>query len=341
MPIRPKTLLNLVGTALLIAYVAYSADLLSAEGRQELLRVVRGVSPWLIAASIAVGLLTNIVATLKWRVLLRARGLRVDAARLFGLYMASKPFNLLLPSGAGGDAMRIHAVGSRTHGYSDAAAAVVVDRLIGLTTVLALAAGALLANLGLFDAWWLVLGVALWAATLAAAVWLIVDERALAWLRGRGPARKGQRWLARALDSLERVQQAVASYREQRRALALAILGALIFDLLIMTNIMIGVRAFAPETALLPVLMVAPVTLFMVNLPVAIGGAGPAELAYGFPLGLVGVAPAVALSAALLLRVRALLDAAIGALCFLITRTDRPAAPRVPGSSPASRRSAR
>jgi hypothetical protein len=62
--------------------------------------------------------------------------------------------------------------------------------------------------------------------------------------------------------------------------------------------------------------MAVPVILFIMNLPFSIGGIGLMEFAYSFTLGVFGVQPAVAISTALLMRAKSLLDAGIGGLLY-------------------------
>jgi len=77
------------------------------------------------------------IRALRWRALLHGLGLRPPFAQLVSLYLVGGFFNTFLPSGFGGDVVRVLEI---AHGTQDLAAAgtVLLDRLTGILSLMAL-----------------------------------------------------------------------------------------------------------------------------------------------------------------------------------------------------------
>jgi glycosyltransferase 2 family protein len=119
------TLLKVGVTAVGLAFVLYQVPL------AEIRTVLAGVSwRWLATAFLLVnaGL---VVRAFRWFLLLRGLGISVPLPRLVGLYLVGNFFNAFLPSGFGGDVVRVLEFG-RDVPRSVAAGTVLVDRMTGL-----------------------------------------------------------------------------------------------------------------------------------------------------------------------------------------------------------------
>ncbi len=92
---------------------------------------------WWIGAGIAAYGVFELLAGLRWQILLRVQGIRISWWRLYGLLMVGLFFSLFIPGGTGGDLVKGYyllkeaPVGRKT----SAALSVVMDRLIGLIGV--------------------------------------------------------------------------------------------------------------------------------------------------------------------------------------------------------------
>ena len=127
-----KTALKIAVTVLGVGYIIATTDL--EQLARELPRIDlawAGVAVVLIALSL-------VVRAYRWSVLLRGLGSRISLWRLIELYFVGNFFNTFLPSGFGGDAVRILEAAEDIS--ADAAAGtVIVDRLTGLMALFALA----------------------------------------------------------------------------------------------------------------------------------------------------------------------------------------------------------
>ena len=91
---------------------------------------------WLAGGVAAYGVF-EILAGVRWQILLRVQGIRISWWRLYGLLMVGLFFSLFIPGGTGGDLVKGYyllkeaPIGRRT----SAALSVVMDRLLGLLGV--------------------------------------------------------------------------------------------------------------------------------------------------------------------------------------------------------------
>ncbi|MFC1814571.1 lysylphosphatidylglycerol synthase transmembrane domain-containing protein, partial [Thermodesulfobacteriota bacterium] len=83
------------------------------------------------------------VRAYRWQVLLRAQGMRTPYCRLVQLYYIGTFFNTFLPSGFGGDVVKTYELSRQTSSGASAVSTVLVDRLMGLAVLLAMALVAL------------------------------------------------------------------------------------------------------------------------------------------------------------------------------------------------------
>ena len=92
---------------------------------------------WWLAAGVAAYGLFEILAGIRWQILLRVQGVHLSWTRLYGLLMVGLFFSLFIPGGTGGDLIKGYyllkeaPVGRKT----SAALSVVMDRLLGLIGV--------------------------------------------------------------------------------------------------------------------------------------------------------------------------------------------------------------
>src|SRR5207249_9910343 len=87
---------------------------------------------WIFAGIFAYGIV-EILAALRWQILLRVQGVNLTFSRVACLMMIGILFNPLMPGGTGGDVIKIFYLIKETPGKKvQALLAVLMDRLIGL-----------------------------------------------------------------------------------------------------------------------------------------------------------------------------------------------------------------
>jgi hypothetical protein len=221
-----------------------------------------------------------VVRAYRWRVLLDGLGVHVDFRRLVELYFVGNFFNTFLPSGFGGDAVRIIEVADDVSA-DVAAGTVIVDRLTGLLTLFGVALVALPFRPDNFPAWtfWLVLLVSL--AGLVGGFVLLegsLIRRFGSWLPGPlSPVGDGP--VARVLRAVQG-----CGWPAVLRAMGVS----LIFNvILIAWWVALGI-ARGHDIALSYYVLIVPIMSVMLLIP-SVGGVGPRE----------GVAPALFAAAGL------------------------------------------
>ena len=307
-----------VTTALLI-YVLHKAGLLTVQGWRELFATFSQANLYLILASILLNVLMDFSSSVKWYCLARACGLAVSVWRLYAYYMVGQFFNLVLPSSIGGDFIRIHELGKYTGRPAESAAVVFVERFSGLAMLVFLAAIAVIVNLSLFNMPWLTSTLLVGLLGVAFICWIIVDQRPFNFIHHRfGNSSLGSKpsLAASVLKKIEKFRAAILIYRDKPAAIWLAVFNSLLFYFLAILNVWITTLAFDSSTRFSSMLVAVPVIMFIMNLPFSIGGLGLMEFAYSFTLGLFGINPAVAISTALLMRLKTLIAAGEGSLIY-------------------------
>lgn len=305
---------RIVATTALLVYVFHRAGLLTLQGWLELWETFAHTNLKFLLLSIAIIPALDLISSVKWYFLARSRGLSVGLWRLYAYYVVGKFFSLVLPSSVGGDVIRIHELGRYTGRYTDAAAVVFVERFSGLVTLIILAMIAVVVNLQTFHMPWLTVSLGIGILGLGCICWLIIDEHPFKFsqrlLGGRLPL------LQSLLNKIGKFRASVILYKDDPAALGWALINSLIFYFLCVINVWAAVKTFNADITFVSTLVATPVIMFIMNFPFSIGGIGLTEFAYIFTLSIFGVNPAVAVSTALLMRLKTFLDAGLGSILY-------------------------
>ncbi|MBN1660680.1 MAG: flippase-like domain-containing protein [Anaerolineae bacterium] len=122
--------------------------------RVDLAAVVRelGQMEWLpFLAALGLFLAGSFVRAYRWGVLVWALGVRVSWWRLVSLYFVGAFFTQFLPTGVGGDAVKMYELSRDDHRAAAAISSVLVDRFLGLFVLFAMALVALVAGAGMIE----------------------------------------------------------------------------------------------------------------------------------------------------------------------------------------------
>ncbi|MGD8395919.1 MAG: lysylphosphatidylglycerol synthase transmembrane domain-containing protein, partial [Candidatus Eiseniibacteriota bacterium] len=150
-------------------------------GLGPIVEAVRQVEPLWLLAGVLLILVSNLLGSQQWRVLLELAGVRLPGTSVVAYYLVGIFFNNFLPSSVGGDVSRIVDAGRASGRRAPVIGATLVDRLLGMT-VIALLAAVAAARFGdrLADeamARWVWLGVGLILLASAGSLGLIMSRR--------------------------------------------------------------------------------------------------------------------------------------------------------------------
>lgn len=229
-------------------------------------RAMAGVGLPALALVLGLVALDRAVMIRRFVLLLGAADLGVRPGAAARLFLVSSFVGSFLPAGVGADAARAWGLARQTARGSDALAAVLVDRLLGVVSLAALAALGLLV--------WTPPGGRDWRLAAAAAVLLAASAAAL-WADRAARALLPPHWHdSRAGRRLLRLCDAVGLYRGHRRALARVLGWSLTVQGLRVAQaygLAYGLGLGVPFSYYL---LVMPVGLLMLMLPVSVSGVG-------------------------------------------------------------------
>jgi hypothetical protein len=285
---NPKTrqlLLNLGRIAISVSLLAW---VISRAGLDQLLNAARAADLRLYGIALALTVIGILLRARRWQILLNAVGARVPFRRAVYLYFVGAFFNALLPTGFGGDVVRVLEVGEGA-ATTQAAGTAVVDRLTGFIALFWLALAVLPLGARLLPA-----GTTLFVAALAGAVTLgsalLFEGRLLRAITARFPAPlslTGDGWLARAYGVITACGA---------RALAGALGMSALFNLQMIFSGYLVALALRMRVSLWALFLFVPVASAALLAPVSISGLGVREGVFVALLAQVGVDDAQALA---------------------------------------------
>jgi glycosyltransferase 2 family protein len=308
---RLWTLLRLVVSAGLLAWLVGQAglpELWQAAAQADL-------RPYSLALVVAVAGI--VVRALRWYLLLRAAGARLPFRRTLYLYYLGAFFNAFLPTGFGGDVVRVLAAGPGATSQQ-AAGTALVDRMTGFMALFGLALATLPFSARLLPAGWLA-SIALLAIGVLGLSTLLLHGRLLrrltAWLPGR-LSLAGEAWVGKTYSVITACG---------RRGLGGALLLSAWFNLQLVLQGVLVARALDMAVSPWAFFVLVPLATASLLVPVAVSGLGVREGVYVTLLGHMGVSPAQAVALSLGTYGLDLSMALVGGLIYLAAGL-RPAA---------------
>lgn len=257
---------------------------------------VSRANPWWLLAALATMMLGVVIRAWRWQILLEAIAVHVSLTELTNIYFIGFLFNNLLPSGLGGDAMRMVELSRHSERVSDAVTSVVVDRFLGLSALQALALIALIADWEAVPSGVAYFTIAIFLGGLIVG-YLLINRALYTMLR----IRLG---LFRRLTDIKVIGNLAESFqRYPPGALGRAYLVSFLFNIsLIAMNVFIGLGLGA-KASLAHYAIFVPITSLVLLLPISFAGLGVREETYRRLFSQVGVPQEIAVAMSLLVYV--------------------------------------
>lgn len=278
--------------ARVVLSVALLWFVLSSVGVDAVVANLAVLPPAALAAALGLAVVNVALSAYKWQLLLRIKAIRLPYRTLLAYYYVGQFFNAFLPTMVGGDGVRIYYLHEAHDAGPDAASSVIVERLTGLVSVLAVGgiATLLLADRIPATVVWIVLlvcvpGVGLLLALLFTAF--------------------GRRLFERTVFRIDRfdlgdraasVYDAVSSYRRSGRALLPVLLLSLLFRLVLVVNNYVVAVGLGMDVPFAFFLAFVPLVELLLLIPVSIQGFGVRETSYVYLFGAAGAAADVSLT---------------------------------------------
>jgi glycosyltransferase 2 family protein len=268
--------------------------LLRWAGTHEVAHTLRGTDLGWFLPAVVVSAATVPVMALRWQMLLRAKSVPVSLGWLTRTYFVALFAGQFLPAAIGGDAVRVVELGRRTGDAPEAVASVLIDRLIGLVSLVVLAVVAVLVS-GAGRRPGVVAAEAAFGVAAAAVLALLFSSR----LRGAVARWLEPRAAGRRLAVGQRFYDALHAYRDHRTTLVTVGLIALAVQVARVGVIWMLARALGLNVPDSVVLLAGPVVFAALALPVSLNGIGVREAVFVYFLhGHAGRPQAIALGLA-------------------------------------------
>ena len=268
-----KALVRLSISAALLYFVLRSIDLPAFWER------VKSMNPAWILLALAAYAFTQSIAVWRWNRLLRAQHIEVERRRLTESIWVSMFFNNFLPSNIGGDVVRIADTAPAAGSKTLAMTVILVDRVLGLTALVIIAAsGALVATLlGVHipgARWlWLASGLGAVAAISVIAMPQLVGHALM-------PVRAlNKPWLT---ERAQRLEDAVIRFRNAPAAVAGAFAGAMVVQITLVAFYLLTAEGLSVPLPIFLGAVLIPVSLVVQMAPVSINGFGVREAVFAF-----------------------------------------------------------
>jgi uncharacterized membrane protein YbhN (UPF0104 family) len=245
----------------------------------------------------------------RWVILLRATGTPVALKSAVWIYLVSSFLGSFLPAGVGGDAARAYTLARRTAQAGPAVASVAIDRVLGLFSIVVIAA------IGLLIAGPHHLADMQLPLLVVCAVTLI----------GLGALLWADRW-ARRIPNLVRLADALGAYRGHRSALVAVFLLSIAIQVLRIAQAWLLGSGIGIDVPFSYYLLFMPVGLVALMLPISLNGFGLPQGIIVWLLQPVGVRAADAFALSTLIVLTGILANVPGAWLYLRARQSPPPA---------------
>jgi uncharacterized protein (TIRG00374 family) len=257
--------------------------------------------------------LQRLFSVLRWQIILDVHGVRSSFLELTKITLVSHSFGYMSPGGIGIEVARVYQAGAAYGAIPAAISSVLLDRLIGLFSMLATA---LVMGLALAPAapelWPIVWGCALAIVALVSFVAVInteIGRQTVSWLPGR--------LFKRLKPSLDKLVASLAEHGRNLRLLAPITSLSLLMQIVRALTIWVIFRSMGTDVALLHCLVFVPLVFVLLAAPVSVGGLGVREGALAFFFAYVGVPAEESVAAGLVMYALQLVFVVPGLLIFL------------------------
>jgi glycosyltransferase 2 family protein len=236
--------------------------------------MLRRMSGWLTGLAAACYLPVLFICSLRFIVVMSIQGVRLSVWEAVKITYAGAFLNFAMPGSTGGDLYRAYCVARRTDRKTEAATAVFIDRVIGLSSMMML--GGAMSLVG----WAIHLEIGWAARAIGLMLVLMIVGAGLFFSQTFRRLIRYDRILQRLPLShqFQRIDQAFFVLSHHKRKVALSLLLTVILQLFAMVALVIVAAALGMKTDSLPAYLVyLPLGMVVRAIPVSIQGAGPMD----------------------------------------------------------------
>ncbi len=279
---------------------------------QEVVKLFSSLNVYYLVLLLLLSYVMILESCLKWQILLKAKGIRVPLPSLVRLYILGYFFNNFLPSMVGGDSARGLLLGRRLKRVTDVFLSIFMERFTGFLALILFTATAVIVNHPLVRVGNLRSIVIVLLAGALILVVLVFSRKSFGILMGLVPEK-----FEKLRDKLDTLHVSLLEFSHHKGDFACVLFLSLLFHFLTGVNLYYACLALNYEVGFLEMIVVTPFIVLLSLVPITINGIGLWEGSFVLFFSLLGIPSSLALSAALLLRLKTLLVSALGGLFYL------------------------
>lgn len=282
---------RLINVLRIVVSLGLLALVLWRVGWRETWETLRHADVRYLLAAWGLYLFSMVLRAYRWQVLLTIQRLKARLSKLVSLYFIGTFFNTVLPTGIGGDVVRMYELSRHSSQGTESVSTVLVDRFCGFLVLFVMASLALPFSYRLIPPAVSAAIIVITVITLLL-VWMALNDTVWKWLQ-RLPL------LSRVLEK-RRAQEFRASIRAYRTpAISKALLVSLAFNVLLMVLNYLVALAYGITISPWYFVVFVPIISFLLALPVSLSGLGVREGGYVLLFGQAGVPSSLALAMSL------------------------------------------
>lgn len=269
------------------------AFIISTVDLRALGEILRRIQPGYLSVALLLVMTGVVLRAWRWQILLRDQQVMASLRELTSLWLISFLFNNILPSGIGGDTVKMYELSRSSERGADAVSSVLVDRFLGIMGLLGLALVTLLFSWNLIPTEVVLLNVGIFSGGLLGG-FLVIEQSAWRALQARVP-------LLQRFGNIKMVKSLIDSLGRYRLGSLLRSFGvSILFNLSWVSAIIFIGLALGIRINLAYYFVFVPLTSLVLILPISVAGLGAREQAYITLFGQVGVPQEAALAMSLL-----------------------------------------
>jgi uncharacterized protein (TIRG00374 family) len=275
-----------------------------------LVTVLSTIDSGMLLISIIVGLFCIIISAYQWQCLLDGEGIHIDLRKLVNLYLVGIAFNHFLPTGMGGDIVKVYYAGKEGQNVSGSASAVIMSRVTGFIGMMFVSIPAVILGHTLFASSLITLFLLACLAVCAALGGALLLVTLLPRLAGK--------WVKTGIvGSVIKMGKTIRKSCTRPHFISKAILFGTLFHLSAALNYYCYAKMLNVPASINFYMVAIPCISLISLLPVSLNGYGLREGALVAIFATIHVSATVVLLTALLIDVQALLLGAIGGFIYI------------------------
>jgi len=277
-------------------------------GWRETWETLRQADARFLLAAWGIYLFSMVLRAYRWQVLLRIQKLEAPLSKLTWLYFVGTFFNTVLPTGFGGDVVRMYELTKHSHQGTESVGTVLADRLSGFVVLFVIACLALPFSYRLIPP---AVGVFIVGITLLTllGVSMVLNDRVWKWF-SRLPL---LRW-GLGNPRMQQFRTSIAAYRT--RDVGGALVASLVFNLSLMVLNYLAALGLGIRISPWYFFIFVPIIAFLLTLPISFSGLGVREGGYILLFGQAGVSSSLAFALSLCVYATAVATGLVGGLLY-------------------------